>query len=77
MSCPDYHVCFVKISICDTLSQFNDNAAKWMSHALTQELEQLNISPSTKSAIADKFITKKHKKQCWGMFRSLWQNENN
>ena len=27
--------------------------AKWMSHTLTQGLQQLNILPSTKSATAD------------------------
>ena len=36
--------------------------AKWMCHALTlKELERLKLSPSTKSATIDKFITKKHK----------------
>ena len=28
LCCPDYLVYFVKISICDTLSQFNDDACK-------------------------------------------------
>ena len=35
-----------------------------------KELEQLKLSPSTKSATADKFITKNHKKQC-RMLRSI------
>ena len=47
-----------------------------------KELEQWKLSPNTKSATADKFITKKNKtkqkknkKQC-RMAKSLWQNKN-
>ena len=51
----------VKISIYDALSSgnlFNDIHAKWMCHALTQALEQLELSLSTKGTTVDKFITK-------------------
>ena len=41
-----------------------------------KEIEQLKLSPSTKTAADDeKFITEKHK-QCQ-MLRSLWQNKSN
>ena len=56
----DYLVYFVKILICHALL-----------HNLMMmqlELEQLKLSPSTKSATVDKFII------CW-MLRSLWQNK--
>ena len=64
MCFPDYLVYFVKISICDTLclNLMNDDACKVNATEL-KELEQLKLSPSTKSATADKFITKKHKKK--------------
>ena len=56
---------FMKISICDALSLrnlFNDTMyANWMCYALTQELEQLKLSSSTKSTTLDKFITENHK----------------
>ena len=35
--------------------------AKWMCYALLKELEHLKLSSSTRSATADKFITRKHK----------------
>ena len=56
---------FVKISICDALlsrNLFNNMMhAKWMCYALLKELENLKLSSSTRSATADKFITRKHK----------------
>ena len=56
---------FMKISICDALSLrnlFNDTMyANWMCYALTQELEQLKLSSSTKSTTLDKCITENHK----------------
>ena len=56
---------FMKISICDPLSSrnlFNDTMyANWMCYALTQELEQLKFSSSTKSTTVDKFIKENYK----------------
>ena len=60
------------LSICyDALDQFNDDACKvkLSIKPLLKELEQLKLSPSTKSAAANKF-TAKHKKRCQ-MLRSL------
>ena len=70
---------FVKTSICDALSSrdlFNDMMlAKWMCHALTRGIRIIKTFISTKSATADKFITKNARKQC-RMLSSLWQNKN-
>ena len=60
--CPDYYlVYFLNISICDALSQFNDDAYK-VNECVTprlKELEQLKLSPIPKSATADKFSAKR------------------
>ena len=41
--------------------------AKWMCYALLKELEHLKLSSSTRSATADKFITRKQGSsvKCW------------
>ena len=58
------------------LSQFHDYTYKMKPWRLnSRNLEQLNLSTSTKSATANKFTTK-HKKKKWRqMLRSLWQNK--
>ena len=57
----------MKISICDALSQFNEWRRMQSEYDTPKlkELEQLKLLPSVKSATADKYITKKHKKQCY------------
>ena len=60
LCCLDYLVYFVKISVWDTLLQFNDDPGKLnaSSHS-PKQLEKLKLSPSTKSATANKFIITK------------------
>ena len=41
----------------------------------SRNLEQLNLSTSTKSATVNKFTTKHKKKKRRQMLRSLWQNK--
>ena len=64
LCCLDYLVYFVKISVWDTLLLFNDDPGKSnaSSHS-PKQLEKLKLSPSTKSATADKFIITKKKPQ--------------
>ena len=58
------------------LSQFNDYTYKMKPRRLnSRNLEQLNLSTSTKSATVNKFTTKHKKKKRRQMLRSLWQNK--
>ena len=49
--------------------------AKWMGHALTQEIITIKLSSSTNSTTVYKVITKKHTEKSQ-ILSSRWQNKN-
>ena len=74
LCCLDYYLdYFLNISICDALSQFNDDVCK-VNECVTpqlKELEQSKLSLSPKSATADKFKNKNNKNNKSGIQHQL------